>query len=112
MLALHATFRRLALTRLTKKPHEKCEKCGICHKACPMDIHEIWKKDGSKAFHEDCILCGRCAEYCPDDGVIAIKFGPLAVFESSRDYYKSRVKVEKPDGNRPKRRAAKRESSS
>jgi len=112
MLALHATFRRLALTRLTKKPHAKCEKCGICHKACPMDIHEIWKKDGSKAFHEDCILCGRCAEYCPDDGVIAIKFGPLAVFESSRNYYKARVKTEKPDGSRAKRRAPRREGSS
>lgn len=41
MLALHAVVRRFSLLRLTKKPHESCEKCGICHKACPMDIHEI-----------------------------------------------------------------------
>jgi hypothetical protein len=39
--------------------------------------------------------------------VIAIKFGPLAVFESSRKYYRGRVKTEKPDGNRATRRALK-----
>lgn len=105
MLALHAALRRLSLTRLVKKQHDRCEKCGICHKACPMDIHEIWQQHGAKAFHEDCTLCGRCAEFCPDDGVIQIKVGPLAVFGSSRSYYRNRVKHEKPDGNRAKRAA-------
>ena len=32
MLALHAVFRRFSLLRLTKKPHESCDKCGICPK--------------------------------------------------------------------------------
>jgi ferredoxin-type protein NapH len=107
MLALHATFRRLSPTRLVKRQHDRCEKCGICHQACPMDIHEIWRQHGSKAFHEDCTLCGRCAEFCPDDGVIQIKAGPLTLFGSSRDYYRVRVKAEKPDGSRAKRRALK-----
>ncbi len=105
MLALHATFRRLSPTRLVKRQHDRCEKCGICHQACPMDIHEIWHKDGSSAFHEDCTLCGRCAEYCPDDGVIEIKVGPLTLFGSSRDYYRARIKDEKPDGNQSHRLA-------
>ncbi len=100
MLALHAVFRRLSPLRLVKHPHEKCEKCGICHKACPMDIHEIWHESGTKAFHDDCTLCGRCAEFCPDDNVIQIKFGPLALFSSARDYYKRRIKGEKPEGYR------------
>jgi ferredoxin len=98
MLALHAVFRRLAPLRLVKKAHARCDKCGICTNACPMDIGEIAREHGRKAFHDDCTLCGRCVEFCPDDGVIALKLGPLALFKSSRDYYKHRVKLEAPDG--------------
>ena len=105
MLALHALFRRLSLTRLVKVENERCEKCGICTKACPMDIPEIWKAHGAKAFSEDCTLCGRCAEYCPDQGVIRIKTGPFVIFESSRDYYRKRIRQEKPDGT-PVRKAS------
>ena len=104
MLSLHAIFRRLSPTRLVKVENERCNSCGICTKACPMDIHEIWQEHGHKAFHEDCTLCGRCAEYCPDDDVISIKTGPIAVFSSSREYYKARLKQEKPDGTPKKRK--------
>lgn len=99
LLALNAVFQRLSLLRLVKQPHDKCQKCGICTKACPMDIAEIWHESGRKAFAEDCTLCGRCAEYCPDDGVIQIKFGPLRLFGSSRDHYRARVKWESPQGD-------------
>ena len=59
-----------------------------------MDIHEIGREHGAKAFHEDCTLCGRCAEFCPDDDVIQIKFFGIRLFGSSREYYKNRVKRE------------------
>lgn len=98
MLALHAVFRRLAPLRLVKKQHDRCAKCGICAKACPMDIGEIASEHGRKAFHDDCTLCGRCVEFCPDDDVIQIKFGPFALFKASRDYYQRRKKSEAPDG--------------
>jgi ferredoxin len=98
MLGMNALFQRLSPMRLVKKEHDRCDKCGICTKACPVDIDEIASKHGRKAFHEDCTLCGRCAEFCPDDGVIQIKFGPLALFKSSRDYYKARIKHDAPDG--------------
>lgn len=99
MLAMNAAFRMLSLTRLSKRAHDKCDKCGICAKACPMDIHEIHTEHGRRAYHDDCTLCGRCVEFCPDDDVIAIKFGPLALFRSSREYYKQRVKAESPEGD-------------
>lgn len=100
LLSFNAVFQRLSLMRLVKTRNERCDKCGICTKACPMDIHEIAKEHGSKAFHEDCTLCGRCAEFCPDDRVIQIKLGPIPLFRSSREYYKKRVKGrELPDGN-------------
>ena len=98
MLSFNATFQRLSPMRLVKKQHDKCDKCGICAKACPMDIHEIAREHGSKAFHEDCTLCGRCVEFCPDDGVIQMKWGPIVLFKSSREYYKLRMKGEMPDG--------------
>lgn len=98
LLALNAAFQRLSPMRLVKAPHDKCGKCGICAKACPMDIPEIWHDSGNKAFSEDCTLCGRCAEYCPDDAVIQLKFGPARLFASSRAYYKARVKRENPQG--------------
>jgi ferredoxin len=63
-----------------------------------MDIKEISEQSSRKAYHEDCTLCGRCAEYCPQDGVIALKWGPLSLFASSREYYKNKVKTELPDG--------------
>ncbi len=98
LLSWNALFQRLSPMRLVKKQHDKCEKCGVCEKACPMDIHEIGSEHGKKAFHEDCTLCGRCAEYCPDDDVIQIKFFGIRLFGSSRDYYKNRMKQESPEG--------------
>ncbi|MGE5466127.1 MAG: 4Fe-4S binding protein [Ignavibacteria bacterium] len=98
MLSFNALFQRLSPLRLVKTRHESCERCGVCTQACPMDIPEIAKESGRRAFHEDCTLCGRCAEYCPQDGVIKLKWGPLALFSSRRDYYKQRVKAELPDG--------------
>jgi ferredoxin len=98
MLGWNALFQRLSPLRLVKRQHDKCEQCGICTRACPMDIPEIAREHGRRAFAEDCTLCGRCVEYCPDDGVIQLKWGPLRLFASSREYYKRRVKGESPDG--------------
>lgn len=98
LLSWNALFQKLSPMRLVKRQHEKCEKCSICQIACPMDIHEIGREHGSKAFHEDCTLCGRCAEYCPDDDVIQIKFFGIRLFGSGREYYKKRVKQESPEG--------------
>jgi ferredoxin len=103
LLSWNALFQKLSPMRLVKKQYDKCEKCGVCQKACPMDIHEIGSEHGNKAFHEDCTLCGRCAEFCPDDDVIQIRFFGIKLFGSSREYYKKRVKVETPEGA-PKKR--------
>lgn len=98
MLAFNAIFQRLSPLRLAKPSLDKCGSCRVCTESCPMDIPEISEQKGRKAYHEDCTLCGRCAEYCPQDGVIKLKWGPFALFSSSREYYKNKVKVELPDG--------------
>ena len=111
MLAMNAVFRHASLLRLVKSENRKCDKCGICTRACPMDIPEIHHRHGRKAFNEDCTLCGRCAEFCPDDGVIRLKLGPLALFSSSREYYKKRLKTETPEGETKPVRLHRREAA-
>ncbi len=96
LLAWNSLFQKFALMQLVKREHARCEKCGVCHQACPMDIPEIWQKHGKQAYHEDCILCGRCAEFCPDDNVISLRFAKWSWFTSARDYYKARTKAESP----------------
>ncbi len=98
LLALHAVFRRLSPMRLVKRPSDRCARCGICVKACPMDIVEVAREQGPKAFHADCTLCGRCVEFCPEDGTLALKWGPVPLFTSRADYFRARVRTERPDG--------------
>lgn len=101
MLALHALFRRLAPLRLTKRPSTRCGSCGLCVKACPMDIRELQTTAGAQVFHEDCTLCGRCVEFCPDDGTMALAVGPWQVFTASKAYFRETSRRQTPEG-RPK----------
>lgn len=45
---------------------EKCEKCGLCWKKCPVDAIS-WKKKELAVIDEDlCVRCGMCDVKCPD----------------------------------------------
>ena len=95
MLALHATFRKLGLLRLVKQATPRCERCGICAKACPMDIREIHTEMEKRDItFEDCTLCGRCVEFCPDKDVLQLKYAFVPVFSSSPVYFKQRKKAQ------------------
>jgi len=41
MLAMHAMFSKEGLVRLVKHYTTRCDKCGLCAKACPMESTEI-----------------------------------------------------------------------
>lgn len=90
MLALHALFRKVGLVRLTKKYTPRCDKCGLCSKACPMDIREIHTSKEKDILFPDCTLCGRCVEFCPDKDVMAMKYAMIPIFASSPKYFKAR----------------------
>jgi polyferredoxin len=93
MLAMHAVFRKIGLLRLVKNATPRCDRCGLCAKACPMDIREIHTDMESRnVTFEDCTLCGRCVEFCPDKDVLQLKYTLLPLFSSSPQYFKQRKK--------------------
>lgn len=95
MLALHATFRKLGLLRLVKQATPRCDRCGLCAKACPMDIREIHTEmEKRDVTSEDCTLCGRCVEFCPDKDVLKLKYAFVPIFSSSPVYFKQRKKAQ------------------
>ena len=96
MLALHAVFRKLGLVRLVKNAKPRCEKCGLCAKACPMDIREIHTEmDKSDVLFADCTLCGRCVEFCPDQDVLQLKYAVVPIFRADPAYFKQRKQAQK-----------------
>ena len=44
---------------------EKCEKCGICFKKCPVDAIAWQKKEIARIDDALCVACGRCKDVCP-----------------------------------------------
>ena len=96
MLAMHAVFRKLGFLRLVKTATPRCDKCGLCAKACPMDIREIHTEMRRRdVTFEDCTLCGRCVEFCPEKDLLQLKFLGMPVFRASPAYFKRRKRAQR-----------------
>jgi polyferredoxin len=99
LLAMHAVFRKIGFVRLVKKGSSRCDKCGLCAEACPMDIKELQTDhnatDKAKDITlPDCTLCGRCVEFCPDKDVLQIRYLNIPVFSATPQYFKRRKKAQ------------------
>ncbi|AFA50069.1 EFR1 family ferrodoxin [Acetobacterium woodii] len=57
----------LAEGRKITVDQEKCIKCGLCAKLCP--VNNIKMKDYPE-WHKSCELCMRCLSFCPANAVI------------------------------------------
>jgi polyferredoxin len=64
------------------KDEEKCTKCGICKRVCPVQVTEVYEQKGGKIGTSMCMLCIRCVEMCPYEGCLKVKVGRKIVFQS------------------------------
>jgi ferredoxin len=84
MGGLMALFSRTSLPLLRKDP-DKCTKCRICTRICPLDHDRVYDDmETDDVGGEDCTLCGKCVEYCPEEGCLSLNYGPFTMISSKR----------------------------
>jgi ferredoxin-type protein NapH len=64
------------------KDEEKCTKCGVCKRVCPVQVNEVYEQKGGKIQTSQCMVCARCVEMCPYEGTLKVKFGNKTLFKS------------------------------
>ena len=64
------------------KDEEKCTKCGICKRVCPVQVTEVYEQKGGKIMTSMCMLCFRCVEMCPYEDCLKVNLGGKTVFKS------------------------------
>ncbi len=74
-------LRKIPLLRLNKN-EEKCTKCGICKRVCPVQVTEVYEKKGGDISTSMCTLCLRCVEMCPYPDCLKLQFAGKTLFKS------------------------------
>jgi polyferredoxin len=64
------------------KDEEKCTKCGVCKRVCPVQVNEVYEQKGGKIQTSQCMVCARCVEMCPYEGTLKVKLGNKTMFKS------------------------------
>jgi polyferredoxin len=64
------------------KDEEKCTKCGVCKRVCPVQVNDVYEQKGGKIGTSQCMLCARCVEMCPYEDALKIKLANKPVFKS------------------------------
>jgi NosR/NirI family nitrous oxide reductase transcriptional regulator len=79
-----APFKWAPVLRINKV-EEKCTKCGICKRVCPLQVTEVYEEKGGDITTSMCTLCFRCVEMCPYEDTLKVKVAGKTVFKS-RDW--------------------------
>jgi len=64
------------------KDEEKCTKCGICKRVCPVQVTDVYEQKGGKINTSMCMLCLRCVEMCPYEDCLKVKLAGKTAFKS------------------------------
>ena len=64
------------------KVEEKCTKCGICKRVCPLQVTDVYEEKGGEITTSMCMLCLRCVEMCPYEDCLKVNLGGKPVFKS------------------------------
>jgi len=66
-----------------EKDVQKCTKCGVCSRHCPMDNKNIYlEKKNKRVCTANCVRCFKCVENCPEKGCLKIKMFGKTLYES------------------------------
>lgn len=96
---------RVALVYDEERERYRCTACGLCAKACPVEIIQITRARDEKGkpipYPErfeynllECIVCGLCVEACPFEALTMTQERELAVYsrkEADQDRERMRV---------------------
>ena len=74
-------FRWAPVLHLNKE-EEKCTKCGICKRVCPVQVTEVYEKKGGNVTTSICVHCFRCVEMCPYEGCLKVTAGRKTLLKS------------------------------
>ncbi len=74
-------FKWMPLLHLSKE-EEKCTKCGICKRVCPVQVTEVYEQKGGEISTSKCLLCLRCVEMCPYQDCLKVSVMKKTLFKS------------------------------
>jgi ferredoxin-type protein NapH len=74
-------FKWMPLLRVSKV-EEKCTKCGICKRVCPVQVTDVYEQKGGDIKTSVCINCMRCVEMCPYEGCLKMKLSGKTLLKS------------------------------
>jgi ferredoxin-type protein NapH len=64
------------------KVEEKCTKCGICDRVCPVQVTQVYEQKGGMITTSMCNVCLRCLEMCPYEGCLTFDVGGRTIVKS------------------------------
>lgn len=64
------------------KTEEKCTKCGICKRVCPVQVTDVYEQKGGEIASSMCLNCMRCVEMCPYEGCLKMNLAGKTLFKS------------------------------
>ena len=64
------------------KTEEKCTKCGICKRVCPVQVTDVYEQKGGEITTSVCLNCTRCIEMCPYEGCLKLTLAGKSLFKS------------------------------
>ncbi|MFB3890177.1 MAG: 4Fe-4S binding protein [Candidatus Bathyarchaeia archaeon] len=77
----YKALRGIPIVRLNKV-EEKCTKCGVCKRVCPVQVTEVYDEKGGDITTQMCMLCTRCVEMCPYEGCLRVQAAGRTIFKS------------------------------